>query len=216
MTQQSEQSEQFNEAFWDQRYSSRTALWSGNPNPNLVAQATELAPGHALDVGCGEGADAVWLARRGWQVTAADLSGVALRRAAEHAAQAGAGIAERIAWLHADLTLTDPGKERFDLVSAQYLHLPPEPRAALYRSLAAATAPGGILLVVAHHPSDLQTTVPRPNIPELFFTGDDIAALLGPDAWEIEVNTAAPRPATDPEGRAVTIHDTVLRARRRA
>ncbi|MEP7023312.1 MAG: methyltransferase domain-containing protein, partial [Actinomycetota bacterium] len=209
------QPDEFGEAFWDERYGSVSSLWSGNPNPNLVSEAEGLPPGTALDVGCGEGADAIWLARRGWQVTGADLSAVALQRAAGHAAQAGPPIAERISWRHTDVTAAGPGLGQFDLVSAQYVHLLPGPRAELLRRLAASVAPGGMLLFVGHHPSDLQTTMGRPNLPERFFTGDDLAALLDPAEWEIVTNAAPGRPATDPEGRPVTIHDAVLRARRR-
>ncbi len=208
-------SHQFDQAFWDDRYRSQTALWSGNPNPHLVAEASDLAPGTALDVGSGEGADAIWLAGRGWRVTAVDLSTVALERAAEHAAQLGAGIAGRIDWLHEDLTSWDPGSARYDLVSAQYMQLPAAPRQALFGRLAAAVARGGTLLIVGHHPSDLQTTMPRPPMPELFYTGDDIAAALDPSEWDIITNASPARTATDPDGQPVTIHDTVLRARRR-
>jgi SAM-dependent methyltransferase len=207
--------DQFGEAFWDERYRSHSSLWSGNPNGHLISEASQLSPGAALDVGCGEGADAIWLAQRGWQVTAVDLSTVAIQRGAAHAQQAGGEIAGRIDWRHADLTVWDPGVARYDLVSAQYMHLPAGPREALFRRLAASVAPGGTLLIVGHHPSDLQTTMPRPAMPERFYTGDDIAAFLDPGEWDVITNTAAQRSATDPEGRTVTIHDTVLRARRR-
>ena len=200
-------SEQFDQAFWDERYRSQAALWSGNPNRHLIAEASGLAPGAALDVGSGEGADAIWLAQRGWSVTAADVSAVALQRGAAHA--------ERIRWLHADVTTWEPAPASYDLVSAQYLHLPAPGRDVLFRRLAASVTPGGTLLIVGHHPSDLQTTMPRPNMPELFFTGDYIAAVLDPRQWDIITNAAAARSATDPDGRAVTIHDTVLRARQR-
>jgi SAM-dependent methyltransferase len=206
--------EQFGQAFWDELYRSHPALWSGKPNPHLVAEAGGLGPGIALDIGAGEGADAIWLAGRGWRVTAVDLSGVALERAAAHAAGSGAEIAERIEWLHEDVTSWDPGPARYDLVSAQYLHLPAAPRQALFTRLAAAVAVNGTLLIVGHHPADLQTTMPRPQMPELFFTGDDIAVSLDPGEWEIVTNAAPARHATDPDGHAVTIHDTVLRARR--
>lgn len=204
--------ETFDQSFWDERYRSKPALWSGNPNPHLLTDADGLAAGTALDVGCGEGADAIWLAQRGWQVTAVDFSAVALERAAAHAAEAG--VADRIEWLQEDLTAWGPPAVRYDLVSSHYLHLPLEPRQELFARLAAAVAPGGTLLFAAHHPSDLQTTMPRPPIPELFFIGDEIVAALDPSQWDIVANDARPRTATDPEGRSVTIHDTVLRARR--
>jgi SAM-dependent methyltransferase len=203
------------QAFWDERYGSTDALWSGNPNPQLLSEASDLGPGRALDVGCGEGADAIWLAERGWQVTALDISTVALERGAARAMEAGAEVAERITWLHADLASWIPGAESFDLVSIQFMHLPKDQREPLYRRLAESVAPGGTLLIVGHHPSDMQTTMPRPVVRDLFFTGSDLEADLDPVRWEIIVNAERERDATDPDGHTVTIHDTVLRARRR-
>lgn len=204
----------FDRAFWDERYSSAHSLWSGKPNPQLVCEADGLAVGAALDVGAGEGADAIWLARRGWRVTAVDISSVALDRAAAHAAEAGAAVADRVQWLREDILRWRPAERAYDLVSAQYMHLPAEDRKRVYAGLAEAVADGGTLLIVGHHPSDMQTTMPRPNLPNLFFTGDDLAAELGQGGWEIVTNVAAAREVTDPEGRPVTIHDTVFRARR--
>jgi SAM-dependent methyltransferase len=206
--------EQFDEAFWDARYRSAHALWSGNPNRHLVTEAAGLPPGMALDAGAGEGADALWLARRGWQVTAVDISGVALERAAGHAAKDGGAVAERIRWLREDFLEWAPPARAYDLVTAQYLHLPAESRRPLFARLAAAVTDGGTLLIVGHHPLDLETTMPRPRQPGLFFTGDDLAADLGGEGWKIITNVAAPHEATDPEGRPVMIHDTVFRARR--
>jgi len=208
-------SDPFSQEAWDERYRSRDAFWSGNPNPHLVAEVGDLIPGHALDVGAGEGADAIWLASRGWHVIAVDLSTVALERASAHADRAGPDIARRIDWVHDDVTSWDPGTGRYDLVSVQYMHLPPAPRKAMLEQLATAVAPGGSLLIVGHHPSDLHTTVQRPHTPELLFTGDDIAAELDPGRWTIITNAAPERTATDPDGNAVTVHDTVLRATRR-
>jgi len=207
--------ERSDEAFWDQRYRSHPTLWSGSPNSQLVTETEGLPPGSALDAGCGEGSDAIWLAGRGWRVTAVDISGVALQRGITNAESVGAEVAARIEWRHEDLTTWDPGPDRFDLVTSQFLHLPSAPREALFARLAAATAPGGTLLLVGHHPSDMRTTMPRPRAPDLFFTGDEIGAQLDPDDWAVVTNVAASRTATDPEGRAVIIHDTVLRARRR-
>jgi len=94
----------FSQEFWEQRYRSSPSVWSGHPNTHLVSEAADLAPGNALDVGTGEGADAVWLAERGWRVTATDISTVALDRGAGHAREAGDAVAARIDWLQADLT----------------------------------------------------------------------------------------------------------------
>jgi SAM-dependent methyltransferase len=207
--------ERFDRAFWDDRYRSRSALWSGNPNCHLMAEVEGLVPGAALDVGAGEGADAIWLAGRGWRVTAVDISGVALERAARHAAEAGEGITGRIEWLQRDITEWEPLPGEYDLVSAQYMHLPPSQRLSLFRGLAHAVVLGGTLLIVAHHSSDLHTTAGRPHMPELFYSGEEIANSLDPEAWDIITNTAVGRPATDPEGCAITVHDTVFRARRR-
>ena len=199
---------------WDERYRSARQLWSGNPNPQLIAEVVGLAPGRALDVGCGEGADAIWLAQQGWEVVGADISGVALERAARHAGETGPGVSARIEWRHVDLIEQPPEAGAFDLVSAQFMQLPAEPRTRLFTALVAAVRAGGTLLIVGHHPSDLETGVHRPR-PELFYTGDEIASLLvGP--WTVLVNEARPRPAVTPEGAAVTIHDAVFRAARSA
>lgn len=214
MTEHQHDLDQFTAPFWDERYRSAHSLWSGNPNRHLITEAEKLTPGTALDAGAGEGADAIWLARRGWLVTAVDISGVALERAAAHAAAAGDDVAKLIQWQSEDLLEWQPPERAYDLVNAQYLHLPTGLRRAVYARLAAAVADGGTLLIVAHHPLDLHTTAPRPQRPELFFTGDDLAADFGGDGWEIVTNAAAPREATDPEGRTVTVHDTVFRARR--
>ena len=171
-------------------------------------------PGAALDVGCGEGADAIWLAERGWQVTAVDLSSVALERGAAQASEVGTEVARRITWLHADLTEWVPAAATYDLVSAQFLHLPRDQRQPIHRRIAESVAPGGILLVVGHHPSDLQTTISRPQAAELFFTASDVGATLVPDDWVILVDEDRPRETLDSEGRSVTVHDSVLKAQR--
>jgi SAM-dependent methyltransferase len=202
------------ETFWDGMYRRHAAVWSGDPNPQLVTEVSDLRPGSALDVGCGEGADAVWLAERGWRVTAVDISSVALERA--RAAEVGADVARRIEWVHADLVGGAPPAASYDLVSAQFMQLPPAPRAVLFRRLAAAVKPRGTLLIVGHHPSDLQTTARRPPLPELLYTAADVVAILEPDDWEIVVEASRARNAVDPDGRAIAVHDTVLRARRRA
>jgi len=206
--------EMFSEAFWDERYRSHDALWSGNPNPYLVREVAGLPPGRALDAGCGEGADAIWLARRGWQVTGVDISTVALDRARGHAEAAGPEIAARTEWRPVDLFGWEPGQDEYDLVSAQYMHFPTGSRDVAFGHLAAAVRPGGTLLIVGHHPSDIGI-MPRPPIPDLFFTADEVAALLDPADWDVVTNAAPGRETPHPEdGRLVTVHETVLRAQR--
>ncbi|RIV37391.1 FAD-dependent oxidoreductase [Micromonospora radicis] len=210
-----QQKTMFTEAAWEHRYQSRPAVWSGQANPQLVAEVDGLPPGRALDVGSGEGADAVWLAGRGWRVTGVDISATALRRAAEHARAAGAQVAELIEWTHADLLRWSPAPAAYDLVSAQFLHLPTQPRREVFARLAAAVAPGGRLLIVGHHPWDLRTTARRMHFPEMMFTAEQVAEELPAGRFEVLVAQARPRPGLDPQGREVVIHDAVLVARRR-
>lgn len=194
----------FGAEFWDERYRSAQRVWSGNPNPQLVAEVAGRAPGRALDAGCGEGADAIWLASQGWTVVATDISGVAVERAASHARQTDPDATARITWQQADLLASPPEPGSFDLVSAQFMHMPPEPRTRLFTGLAAAVRDGGMLLVVGHHPSDLATGVPRPPMPEVFYSPDDIAVLLN-GAWTIDVCQVRPRRASTPSGDEATI-----------
>jgi SAM-dependent methyltransferase len=202
--------ERFTEQFWDERYTSTTRVWSGNPNPQLVTETEDLDPGTALDAGCGEGADAHWLARRGWRVTATDISTVALERGAAHAEP---DIADRITWLQADL-LTWVPDQVYDLVNAQFMHLPRALREPAFARLAAAVAPGGTLLIVGHHLSDRDSGAHRHGDPDMFFTVEDIAAGLDPEHWTIQTGVTRPRKATDAGGNVITVHDTVLRAQR--
>ncbi|HEY1988715.1 MAG TPA: class I SAM-dependent methyltransferase [Acidimicrobiales bacterium] len=198
---------------WNERYRASGHIWSGNPNPQLVAEKANLASGRALDVGCGEGADAIWLAQNGWDVVATDISSVALERAARHALETDPAASTRIEWQQADLLARPPAPDSFDLVTVQFMQLEPEPRRHMFTALAASVREGGTLLVVGHHPSDLASGVPRPQMPARFYTAEDIARLLDA-SWTVLVNEARPRPGTTPEGVEVRIHDAVLLATR--
>lgn len=195
-------------AAWDARYSESERIWSGAPNGTLVLEVEGLAPGTALDVGCGEGADAVWLASRGWTVTGVDLSEVALGRAAEAAREADVAVALR----RADLLDPDLDLGVFDLVTAHYASLPRTPDEAAARALVGAVAPGGTLLVVGH---DLAGHAREARSPEDAAYWDsrvepsDVLALLD-DAWVVQVHETRPRPGAA-EGARHT-HDVVLRA----
>ncbi|QDW62010.1 class I SAM-dependent methyltransferase [Oerskovia sp. KBS0722] len=201
------------QAFWDERYGSAESVWSGNPNPQLVREVADLSAGSALEVGAGEGADAVWLARQGWRVVGLDVSPVALAKAAAHAAAVSDEVADRIEWRQADLVGWEPGDERFDLVTAHFMHLPADLRRQVFPRLAQAVAPGGRLLVVGHHPEDHET-VRREFDEHFFYTGDDLLGELDLDGWTVETNDAPTREMLDAEGRPATIRDTVLRVRR--
>lgn len=204
------------QADWDHRYSS-DPLWSGNPNGTLVGQVADLAPGRALDVGAGEGGDAVWLAERGWQVTANDISTRALERI-------GAAAAERsleIACLHADANAPQAFPQgSFDLVSAQYASIPRTPDGRGVANVLASVAPGGTLLVVSHDLSPLRapvdtTTSSRPFDPDAYVRVDDfVAAIEGLPDWEVEQHATVPRPPGAAAAAAHHVDDVVLRARR--
>ncbi|MQM25519.1 class I SAM-dependent methyltransferase [Glycomyces albidus] len=193
---------------WDERYRSRDRLFSGRPNGVLVAEATGLRPGRALDVGCGEGADAIWLARRGWQVTGIDISAVALERAAA----AGADLDGRVTWTQGDLTVAPPAKAAFDLVSAQYFPLPKQPGHTALHGLLEAVAPGGTLLVAGHDLADLGHLRGEGIDPTAFYQPSEIAGLLNGE-WVVEADETRARTAPAPPGTHHR-HDTVLRARR--
>ncbi len=208
--------DELNADFWDERYRSADAVWSGEPNGQLIAEVSELAPGVALEVGCGEGADAIWLAQRGWRVTATDISAVALERGRAQAAVVGDDVARRIEWLCADITTWEPPAAAYDLVSAHFMHFANPQRAVVFRRLAGAVKPRGTLLIVAHHPSDLQTTARRWPMPEYFYTAEDITASLEPERWNVVVAESRAREIVDPAGQTITIHDVILRAERRA
>ncbi len=207
--------EEFDAAYWEGRYSGHATVWSGEPNPQLVAEAAGLTPGSALDAGCGEGADAIWLAQRGWRVTAMDFAATALRRAREHAASQGEDVAARIDWVQADLRDWTPPADQFDLVSSHYVHLTGSPD-ALFRRLASAVAPGGALLVVGHHPSGAHAMPEHASLPPAQFTAEQVAASLDPDGWDIVVADARTRPATHAHGGLTVLHDAILLARKRA
>ena len=200
-------------AYWDERYGSSEALWSGHVNAIVRDETGQLSPGRALDVGCGEGGDALWLAGRGWEVVGADVSRVALDRAASRARETG--LDGRTTWEQRDLLAWTPPADAYDLVCAAFMHLPTTERREVYAGLAAAVAPGGTFLVAAHHPSD-RDVVPRPPQPDLFFTAEEMVADLrdGPGSWEVVTAEARPRTARHPDGHQVTVHVTVLRARR--
>ncbi|WP_406145730.1 SAM-dependent methyltransferase [Streptomyces sp. NBC_01012] len=196
---------------WDDRYRESDRIWSGNPNVVLVREVEGVEPGRALDLGCGEGADAVWLARSGWRVTATDISRVALERAEVHAADAG--VADRVDWQWHDLGASFPEGE-YDLVSAQFLHSMGDlPREQILRRAAEAVAPGGVLLIVGHagFPSWEHDHADM-HLPT---TDEVLASLELPEGeWEVLLSEEHERIQNDPDGNPTTRTDNALKLRR--
>jgi 2-polyprenyl-3-methyl-5-hydroxy-6-metoxy-1,4-benzoquinol methylase len=202
--------EMFEPESWNERYSGEEQIWSGNPNAQLVAEASALEPGTALDVGCGEGGDAIWLAGRGWAVTGADFSDNGLARAARHADQAG--VADRIDWWRVDARRFDAGGRTWGLVTSHFLHTPDGSMVDVTRRLARAVAPGGHLLVVGHAPSDAFSHLTASHRRAMFHAEDLLPAL--PDGFDPLAVEQRPRTVTR-NGTTVEIDDATLFARRR-
>jgi SAM-dependent methyltransferase len=196
---------------WDARYGEREgARWSGRPNGRLVSEVADLTPGRALDVGCGEGADAIWLARNGWTVTAIDISDVAVGRARAAAELAGTAVE----WICGDVLRTAFPAGSFDLVSMQYPALPKAVGELAVRSLLDTVRPGGLLLAVYHDLDDehREHMKSRGVDPADYVDADDLRQLLGDD-FTVELDVVEPR--VDPPPDTPPIADVVLRARRR-
>ncbi|MEY2432305.1 MAG: hypothetical protein QOC92_2030 [Acidimicrobiaceae bacterium] len=159
---------------WDARYAGTELIWTAKPNRFLVAEIDDLAPGRALDLACGEGRNAVWLATKGWQATGIDFSRVGLDKGGALAAQGGVDVE----FVQADVTKYEPPARDFDLVVMLYLQLPhDEFRSALDRA-ASALAPGGTLLVVGHDLTNLTDGYGGPQHPSVLFTPDDVVRAL--------------------------------------
>ena len=207
-------SDEFDKEFWEGHYRGHAgAGHDGSPNPSLVTEVGDLAPGRALDAGCGHGADALWLADRGWRVTAVDVSSTALADARDRAASHVDDLGSRIDWVEADLASWSPPEQHFDLVTSHYVHVPAADRVAFFRRLAAAVAPGGSLLVVGHDASGLHEGA-HGSAPEAYVTADEVAALLDPAAWNVGVAETRTRTVTGGHGHEMILRDAVLRARR--
>ncbi|MCU0306820.1 MAG: methyltransferase domain-containing protein [Thermoleophilia bacterium] len=192
-------------ADWDARYRGTELVWTARPNRFVVAEALPLRPGRALDLAAGEGRNAVWLAERGWRVDAVDLSPVAAEKGRRLAAARGVEVGFAVR----DLGHWSPAAGAYDLVLLAYLQVPAPLRRTVHRAAGRALAPGGALLVVAHHADNPAHGVGGPQRPEVLFTERDVAADLDGLGLLVERAERALRPT--PAGDAV---DVVLRARR--
>jgi SAM-dependent methyltransferase len=199
--------------FWDERWSDvlrehAAQVAQRPPNAYLTAAVGGLAPGRALDAGCGHGSEALWLAGRGWQVTAVDFSPTVLAHGRSTAATLGPDIAERIDWVEGDLGIWTPEAGLYDLVTSLYVHVAGSVGEMVSR-LATGVAPGGTLLLVGHLPIDPMTGAETPAAGQVQVTVDAAVAVLDPQRWEIPVAEDRPRAA------AGTGFDAVICARRR-
>lgn len=211
----------FDKTYWDQIWQGDRAVSMGasSTNPHLIREIGDLTPGTALEAGCGAGAEAIWLAQQGWQVTAADVSADALAIASARAA--AGGVADQVTWVEADLSTWEPDVQ-YDLVTTHYAH-PAMPQLEFYDRIASWVAPTGTLLIVGHlhhdhgsahgHGGDPGDSEPPASASA---TAAGITSRLDPAVWDVVTAQESQRTMTGPGGHARTIHDVVVRAARLA
>lgn len=192
---------------WDQRYADRPLVWSAGPNQFLTEEVADLAPGRALDLACGEGRNALWLAEQGWQVTGTDFSPVAIDKARQRAERQGLEVAFHVA----DATDPAPGGP-YDLVIVFYLQLPAEQRRAAHRNAAAALATGGTLVIVGHDRDNLDRGAGGPSSPEVLLSVDGVLADLEGTGLEVERAEQVTRDVEQEDGTMATAIDCLVRA----
>jgi SAM-dependent methyltransferase len=194
---------------WDERYAGPELVWGAGPNRFVAGELAELPPGRAIDLGTGEGRNAIWLAERGFTVTAVDFSKVGLARAAGLAAARGVSVD----WVHADLLNYRPTAGAYDLVLIAYIQLPADRLTALARTAAAALAPGGTLLAIGHDRDNLTRGHGGPQDLSVLWTADLVTA--GLDGLTVQQAGQVDRTVTTPDGDRTAI-DTLVRATRPA
>ena len=202
----------FDRSFWEERWSQVLREHADQvahrpPNVHLSTEVGNLRPGLALDAGCGHGSDTLWLAARGWQVTAVDFSTTALAHARSTAEAVGAGVAERIDWVEGDLATWTPQPGYYDLVACLYVHVAGSVE-EMVRRMATGVAPGGTLLLVGHRPVDPATGAATAAAGQVQVSIDTAVAALDPGRWDVIVAEDRQR------AMAGTGVDAVIRARR--
>ncbi|MHB1504778.1 MAG: class I SAM-dependent methyltransferase [Acidimicrobiales bacterium] len=191
---------------WDDRYRSTDLLWGSGPNVWLAAEAEGLPPGRAMDLACGEGRNAIWLAEQGWRSTGVDFSAVALDKGRAMAAERGVSVE----WIRADLATYEPPESAFDLVVLAYLHLPREVLASVLGRAITALAPGGSLLVIGHDLANLTEGVGGPQDPSVLYTKDDVTGWMGSLEIAKAERVARPVAGHGPDGGGVAL-DVLVR-----
>jgi len=198
------------QAAWNERYRTTEYVWKTEPNQFLVEEVRDLPPGRALDVACGEGRNAVWLAQQGWHVTGVDFSSVALEKARHHAKAHDI----EVGWIEADLNGWEPELESFDLVVLAYVHQPAKARRILHRRMVSALRPGGRLLIIAHDSTNLDGGVGGPQDPLVLFSPDDVVADVAGLNLETERSLRVTRMVATETGERAAI-DALVRLRKR-
>jgi SAM-dependent methyltransferase len=207
-------SARYDRGFWEERWSDALRAHGDRvaqrpPNTHLTAEVGDLRPGRALDAGCGHGSDALWLAARGWQVTAIDFAATALAQARATAEAMGPAVAERVDWVEADLASWAPRPDAYDLAVCLYVHVAGSVE-EMVRRMATGVARGGTLFLVGHRPIDPATGAPTAAAGQTQVSVEDAIAALDPGRWELLVAEERPRPT------AGTGVDAVIHARRRS
>jgi SAM-dependent methyltransferase len=201
---------------WNQRYQDSELVWSATPNMWVEQLTQDLPAGKALDIAAGEGRNALWLASRGWHVTAVDFSTVALQRARSLAEEQLGRDAIRLETLEADVETWIPQARSYDLVLVVYLHLPKEQRRFVMRAAAEAVAPGGTLLVVGHDLQNLTSGYGGPQDPAVLYRPRDIVTDIEPAQLVVVREETVPRSVTDGGGQPLEALDALVVARRLA
>jgi SAM-dependent methyltransferase len=202
----------YDRAYWEQLWAKTLRehpdkVAQRPPNAHLIAQVASLRPGRSLDAGCGHGAETLWLAAHGWEVTAVDFSASALAHARSTAEALGPDIAARIAWVEGDLAVWTPPRNHFDLVVCLYVHIAGSVD-EMVRRMASGVAPGGTLFMVGHRPIDPVTGKPTAAASQVQVSVESAVASLDPSGWELVVAEERPRAV------AGTGVDAVILARR--
>ena len=193
---------------WDERYAAPELVWSLTPNQFVAAELADLPPGRALDVAAGEGRNAIWLARRGWQVTAVDFSQVALDKGRELAGDA------KVEWICADAT-TWRADSAYDLVVIAYLQLAADERRAAGRHAFRALRPGGTFFLIAHDSTNLLLGTGGPQDPSVLMTAEDVLGDLGGEDFDVVRADRVTREVARPDGSLATALDALVRLERR-
>jgi len=192
---------------WNARYAAAELLWTAEPNRRFASEVEDLEPGRALDLACGEGRNAVWLAERGWRTTGVDFSDVALAKAERLAASRGV----EVEWVLADVLEHEPERGAFELVAVLYLQLPHEQLAEVLHTSVGALAPGGTLVVLGHDTTNLTHGHGGPRDASVLFTPEDVVPQL--ERLVVERAEKVPRTVPLEDGEATAI-DALVRARR--